>query len=187
MFEYDSFIDGDYISKDLCDELVDYFNYNKKYVIQGHFGGGQVDNSVKESFDLGIGANNLDTIIGEYRKALQVCLEKYLKKYEYANDCNFFTVRETYIIQKYPIGGGFKRWHFENTGNGESVSRHLVFMTYLNDVEDGGTEFLFQKVKTKAEKGLTLIWPAAWTHTHRGIVSTTKEKMIITGWFNFIQ
>jgi hypothetical protein len=33
-------------------------------------------------------------------------------------------------------------------------------MTYLNDVDDGGTDFLYQKLTTPAKKGLTLIWPA---------------------------
>jgi hypothetical protein len=58
-------------------------------------------------------------------------------------------------------------------------------MTYLNDVNDGGTEFLYQKITSPAKKGLTLIWPADWTHTHRGQISKTKEKSIITGWFNY--
>ena len=35
-------------------------------------------------------------------------------------------------------------------------------------------------------KGLTLIWPADWTHVHRGIVSASEEKYIITGWFSFM-
>ena len=64
------------------------------------------------------------------------------------------------------------------------MSRALVYMTYLNDVSNGGTEFLYQEFKTEARKGLTLIWPAEWTHTHKGIVSPDKEKYIITGWFN---
>ena len=38
------------------------------------------------------------------------------------------------------------------------------------------------KVETEGKKGLTLIWPADWTHTHRGVISQTKEKTIITGW-----
>jgi hypothetical protein len=42
-------------------------------------------------------------------------------------------------------------------------------MTYLNDVTDGGeTGFFYQDVKIKPQKGLTLIWPAIWTHTHKG-------------------
>ena len=50
----------------------------------------------------------------------------------------------------------------------------------------GETEFLHQKIKAKPRKGLTLIWPADWTHVHRGIVSASEEKYIITGWFDFV-
>jgi hypothetical protein len=60
-------------------------------------------------------------------------------------------------------------------------------MTYLNTIKDGGeTEFLYQKIKFKPKKGLSLIWPTDFTHTHRGIPSPTEEKMIVTGWLNFI-
>ena len=59
-------------------------------------------------------------------------------------------------------------------------------MTYLNDVPDGGTEFFYQKVISPAKKGLTVIWPAEFTHLHRGQVSK-REKYIITGWYNFIR
>jgi hypothetical protein len=61
-------------------------------------------------------------------------------------------------------------------------------MTYLNDVNDQGeTEFYHQNIKIKPEKGLTLIWPADWTHTHRGITSPSENKFIVTGWYNFYQ
>jgi len=29
-----------------------------------------------------------------------------------------------------------------------------------------------------------LIWPADWTHTHRGIVAPNEEKIIATGWLH---
>jgi hypothetical protein len=67
------------------------------------------------------------------------------------------------------------------------LDRHLVFMTYLNDIEDHGeTEFYHQMLKIKPEKGLTLIWPADWTFTHRGNPSPSEQKYIVTGWFNYI-
>ena len=69
---------------------------------------------------------------------------------------------------------------------GDVGRRLLVFMTYLNDVEDGGeTEFLYQNLKVKPEKGKTLIWPSEWTHTHRGLTSKSESKFIVTGWFEF--
>ena len=66
------------------------------------------------------------------------------------------------------------------------MGRLLVFMTYLNDVDDGGTDFLYQNLTTQAKKGKTIIWPAEWTHTHKGQISEKKEKYIETGWYNFI-
>ena len=180
-------IGGWFISKDLCDEVVDYFNFNKKYQEAGTVytdSKNGVNKDIKDSVDLNVSAGNLDGPIGQYRIHLQRVLDLYLKKYEQADKVEPFGIKEDYNIQKYSIGGGFKQWHAENTG--DQLNRHLVFMTYLNDVEDGGTEFMYQNIKTQAEKGLTIIWPAIWTHTHRGIVSSTSEKIIVTGWYNFL-
>jgi prolyl 4-hydroxylase len=60
-------------------------------------------------------------------------------------------------------------------------------MTYLNGVDDeGGTDFYYQRLRMRAKKGATLIWPVDWTHMHRGVVSPTQEKYIVTGWFSFV-
>ena len=98
-----------------------------------------------------------------------------------------FSLTSRTNVQLYPPGGGYKTFHTERTGKGEPEgSRHLVFMTYLNDVADaGGTEFHHQDVIVQPRKGLTLIWPADWTFTHRGVPSPSQEKIITTGWFNF--
>ena len=59
-------------------------------------------------------------------------------------------------------------------------------MTYLNDVDDGGTtDFHYYDIKIKPEKGKTLIWPSEWTHAHSGSVLKSGEKYIITGWIHF--
>ena len=88
------------------------------------------------------------------------------------------------MIQYYPPNGGYKTWHNERDIYSQH-QRSLVFMTYLNDVADGGgTEFMwYPDFKVTAKKGLSLIWPTDFTHTHRGVISE-HEKYIITGWFN---
>ena len=94
---------------------------------------------------------------------------------------------ETYNIQHYKKGEGFKADHCERDGQlSKNIKRCLVFMTYLNDVDDGGTIFKYQNRTIKAQKGKTLIWPADWTHTHRSQVSETQEKTIITGWVSYL-
>ena len=92
---------------------------------------------------------------------------------------------ENYNIQHYEPGEGFKGWHAERT-NYISSKRVLVFMTYLTDTKNAGTEFKYQKLKTDCKKGSTVIWPSEWTHLHRGIISNKHPKTIITGWWSFL-
>ena len=66
-------------------------------------------------------------------------------------------------------------------------NRHLVWMTYLNDIEEGGgTDFLHQDYTVKPKKGKTVIWPSDWTYTHKGQVAPNEDKYIITGWFDYL-
>ena len=77
--------------------------------------------------------------------------------------------------------------HCENDGgvDGSAEKRVLAWMVYLNDVTDGGeTAFPTQGKKFSPRAGDVLIWPAYWTHPHRGIVSESQVKYIATGWFS---
>ena len=98
-----------------------------------------------------------------------------------------WNIAEPFNIQKYNPHEGFLNFHYEkNSGHGPGSLRHLVFMTYLNDLKKGGeTEFFYQKLKVKPEKGLTLIWGSDWTFMHKGIISSTEPKYITTGWFSY--
>ena len=149
-----------------------------------------VDKEKKDSLDVVVDCN--DPELDEYFIKLQQCVDRYIEKYNYCNTHAPWSVVEGVNIQYYPPGGGYKIWHAERgTGSYPNSGRHLVFMTYLNTVEgdeyEGGTEWLYQNKKVKAVKGKTVIWPADWTFTHRGIESVCYEKYVITGWFNFIK
>ena len=57
---------------------------------------------------------------------------------------------------------------------------------YLNDNFEGGeTYFEYFDLKVKPEIGKTLIWPAEWTHAHKGEVLRSGVKYIVTGWMHF--
>jgi hypothetical protein len=91
----------------------------------------------------------------------------------------------SFKIQKTKIGGGYHMWHCESAGR-SLCHRILVWLLYLNDVEEGGeTEFLYYHKRIKPKAGTLLIWPAAFTHTHRGNPPLSNEKYIITGWTEF--
>jgi hypothetical protein len=172
---------------DIVDDICDYWNNpeNDKFKTDGEFGLNGRRPNMKESVEIGIDSNNFDKPWDVYRKYLQECLEDYLSQYPDANEVSAFSIRETYNIQWYPKGGGYKIWHHENPGHPDCSHRHLVFMTYLNDLPNAGTDFKYQNITTPSIKGLTLIWPSAFTHTHKGQVTIDHEKMIVTGWYNF--
>ena len=87
-------------------------------------------------------------------------------------------------LQVTPPGGGFHNWHCEHS-HYAWCDRILAWMFYLNDINVGGeTEFLHQRCRIKPEKGKLVLFPAAFTHAHRGNPPLKDTKYIVTGWFN---
>ena len=85
-------------------------------------------------------------------------------------------------IKKIPVGGGFHAWHFE-TGGIVNTHRTFVVQLYVNDDFEGGeTEFLYQNRREEAVAGDVLIFPAGFTHTHRGNPPIGGHKYLITSW-----
>lgn len=168
------------ITPEACDEVLEYWDTHQ-HLVQKATVNQEVDTTKKKALEMYI----TDTPSLSYMEQLGECLNKYLEQWKFADKVYPFGIKEPIKIQYYKPDWGFYEWHMENTGRPVAVHRHLVFMTYLNDVDNGGTEFYYQDKKVEAVKGKTLIWPAAWTHTHRGVVSSKQEKYIITGWYSF--
>ena len=183
---------GEYqIEPVIAKSLVQLFHKYRHLAKPGIVGDDSVSPDRKDSEDLTLmGDIGFEEGVREYYTALRKCIDAYKLEYEFsAAGQADWGMYEFPNIQYYAPGGGFKVWHYEKTGiNSKIVRRHLVFMTYLCDIplsDGGGTEFLYQNAKYECKTGSTLIWPAEWTHTHRGIVSNTCEKMIITGWYSY--
>ena len=179
---------GEYILRPtICDDLISYFkdHPSKTVGVVSDDGKRSIRKDIKDSTDLAIAVGE-NTLVDSYVNEAQVCLDKYKKDYKYADKGQgSYKIVEHINIQHYSPGQAFHKWHCERSGLGDSL-RHLVFMTYLNDVTDkGGTEFYYHNICIAPKKGLTLIWPVDWTFTHRGIPSPTQEKYIITGWYSY--
>jgi hypothetical protein len=185
-----NFIGECYLSDpSICDKIIEYYK-SSPHKSPGHCrtnsGDLIIDKSYKDCSELVLNENEI--LCRKYVDALQYCCQEYIKQYPFCNNYSPWKICEPINIQQYGTNQGFHQYHTERIGsNGIQATRHLVFMTYLNDVEVGGeTEFPQQKVFIKPKKGLTLIWPADWTHTHRGIPAPLEEKYIVTGWYNYI-
>ena len=172
-----NFIYEGWVDKRVCDDLLRYYD-ECKYLQKTSYTDG------KHSTDLHLHRmlEKSEDCILQYMSQLSDVCEKYFDLFPYAGvmPCK---VSELFNIQRYEPNEGYKVWHWERSDRRGTRDRHLVWMTYLSDNPDGGTEFEYQNKYVSAEYGKTVIWPADWTHTHRGRVCNT-EKTIITGWID---
>ena len=168
------------LSKENCLDIIDYFDSSKHYfkpTLNYHaLNGSLID---KRFFCV---KQVLEKALFEYGKKFSV-LESY---------SNLWGVDTDFNIQKYDIGKAYAsnhalgydgQLHCEDLGSVECQPRILAWMFYLNTIKKGGgTYWPYQNFKSKPRQGSLFIWPAGWTHSHRGIIAPKEEKYIITGW-----
>ena len=126
------------------------------------------------------------TLATQVNQAVGQAFEMYAKEYKGIVDGQDPLSSWTVKLQRTDPGGGYHIWHCEN-GSFAYRDRVLTWMIYLNDIppeHGGGTDFYHQKRTFHPTKGTVVLWPAAYTHMHRGAFLTgEKSKYIATGWF----
>ena len=181
------------MAPELCQDLIDSFELwreNRQYVPVECFKDG------KDKFDNGmLGRNDLQMFLEvvdgdlsqKMMQSLFTSVNEYFKVYAGIIQNDDPISSWTTKVQKTSPGGGYHKWHYEN-GTYFYRDRVLTWMVYLNTipVENGGaTEFLYQKLSLQPKVGTVVIWPAAYTHMHRGgFLTGEMDKYIATGWFN---
>ncbi len=175
-------------NKDLCNEIINFFDDNKDLHHQGQSGMGK-NLKIKNSIDMTVKPNELKIqkykILEKYIGELHKCYLDYLKQWSFLQSMLKDIDIGQFNIQKYNPGGHFSGIHSERTSL-TTLHRLFAWMTYLNNVEDGGeTSFVHYGIKIKPEVGKTLIWPAEWTHAHTGELVKSGTKYIVTGWMHF--
>ena len=186
--KYPNFIGSWSIANDFeCNDVINYFEENLFDRYPGITNSG-VNHEIKKTTDIAIYPNDIELpeniIFKNYINQLFKCYKSYLDEWPLLKDIASEIKIPPFNVQKYITGGHFKHIHCERSPR--QPNRLCAFMTYLNDVEKGGsTYFPYYDLEIQPEKGKTLIWPAEWTHAHRGNIVEAGEKYIITGWMCF--
>lgn len=197
--QYDQFI-GYYpkaVSAEKCNTIINYFeqmveiqrNYNRQDG-EGAYQTIKKDEAINCSIPNAIN-NDVNFIVGNYdptatvvAEELSFCFNDYVNKFDILKHETLMALYHK--VQKTLPGGGYHIWHCEQ-GSGAHMRRMLVYTLYLNDVEEGGeTEFLYQHKRYPARKGDICIFPAHFTHPHRGNPPLSGEKYIMTGWIESV-
>jgi len=179
------------ISSYNCKEIIKWFETNplKRGAVMFEDGNGTIDTRLKSDWEVDdshktIFTNNTfyDIII---RDALVKYTPLYRESYPDVDNIDPWNVCNIYNIQKYDPGDGYHALHCESC-NAATVQRVMAWMIYLNTITDeGGTYFSAYDKTLEAEEGRLVIWPAYFTHMHKGVVSKTQTKYIATGWFTY--
>jgi len=172
----------------ICDDLISYFELNIPKQKSGVVGSG-LNQDTKDSVDITIKPKEIilpgNEVFKLYFDQLFECYKNYVEEWTFLEKISERLEIGSFNLQRYKTGQHFKKIHTERSSL-DSLHRIFAFMTYLNDVQEGGsTYFSHYDLEIKPRKGLTLIWPAEWTHAHRGNILKKGSKYIITGWINF--
>ena len=172
----------------ICDDLISYFELNTTKQTSGKSGSG-LNPEIKNSVDIVIKPKEIILPGNEAFKAyfdqLFECFKNYVEEWPFLKGISQRLEISSFNLQRYKPGQHFKKIHTERFSL-DTLHRVFAFMTYLNDVEEGGsTYFSHYDLEIEPRKGLTLIWPAEWTHAHRGNIIKEGSKYIITGWITF--
>lgn len=148
---------------------------------------------VKNDYQIGLEIRNHNVIpfqeknsVDLFFDGLQACYNEYTEKFSVLRDGK---IRATIMkMQRTSSGGGYHVWHGEQN-SGTQANRVVVYMLYLNTLQPencGETEFLYQQKRYNPIENTMILWPAAYTHAHRGNpVYGEAAKYIVTGWFYY--
>ena len=173
------------VPEDECKKIINYFESHSELHYQGNAGNMEMNNEFKKDTEIDC---NFDKSQGPcwISKYLNIALREYIQKYPEIDKLSLFDKCQYFKVVRYFPHEGYFLYHCENDNPGCN-DRILAWIIYLNDVtDDGYTEFLNQKKKYQPRTGDVLLWPAYFTHTHRGVASKSQIKYIATGWFTFI-
>jgi hypothetical protein len=174
----------------ICDELIAYFELNKNKQTKGKTLSG-INLDTKNSTDITIHPKDINLpgneVFEKYFNNLFSCYQEYVTEWPFLTTFADHLQIGEFNLQRYHSGQHFNSIHTERSGL-DSLHRIFAWMTYLNDVDEeegGSTFFSHYDLEVQPKKVLTLIWPAEWTHAHKGNLLHANSKYIITGWMHF--
>lgn len=182
------------VSREFCTGLIQYFEWcaenNKVWNRSEASANFKKDTSTSINptnvWDIDFTKSNLSGYIREFNDSFWgQAYPSYATEFDTLNAFQAHGI-STYKIQKTIPSGGYHIWHAEHDSI-EHSRRIAAYILYLNDVPDGGeTEFLYQSKRVSPKEGRLVIFPAGYTHTHRGNPPLRGIKYIMTGWIEFM-
>ena len=190
------------LPKDTCKNIISKFEENIENSHQGLISEG-TNLLIKNSKDINISDTALWADLWKeedklFENTITAVMQDYYAHLNAVSDYRYFTTNEKftyttvssemfdtgYQIQKTEPGTGYV-WHNDFVFS-QNEQNHLVrthtFILYLNDVEEGWTQF-YNGDQISPRAGRVIIFPATWTYVHQGY-PPKQTKYLMTGWLH---
>lgn len=199
----------DVLSDYCCNQIVKCFETHEQFTRPGKTLNGniEINTEIKDSTDLNLLLFKDDIsskVWGTLAECIREGMANYILKYPIIGGRKSMKIYEeqdkekartelwngfsvfpfTALAKKYEKNKqGYHMMHCDQGTCFPHIYRQAVCMFYLNDVKQGGeTEFLHQEIKIKPKKGSLVIFPAFYTHIHRGCIPESNDKYILNFW-----
>ncbi len=175
------YIKNNFLSKDVCNSLIKYFESNVNDHFKGYFGSNQtIDYSLKNCDEMYLSENLESTFIS----SLKIVFDDYCKTHDIGGNFDF----EKFRIKRYQNNGEeFFKIHTDISSI-KSCKRIVAVIIYLNDVEIGGETAIYlnkKEIKINPVEGKLLIFPANFCYPHAGLPPISNNKYIMTTFITY--
>ena len=134
---------------------------------------------------LNIPASSLPMVTELHDTFQQEIIPEFLKKYPIADQYRHGMNLGGPKLQKTEPSQRYHVWHMQHSAQMDSYRSICAWALFLNDVDEGGElEFLYQSKRVQPRRGDFVLWPAGYTHQHRGNPPISGTKYIYTGWLD---
>jgi len=176
------------LSQENCKNIIKLFEDDLKNEVDG-LGSNQFFRDKMERYDYQKfyqSSDKSNKIVSVINDVLDKCIQLYAEEFWVVKQLKATSL--TIKLQKTPPKGGYHVWHCEQD-NKKNEGRVLAWTVYLNDIPsgEGETEFLWQGLRVQPKAGMVSIFPASFTHTHRGNPVYSCDKYIATGWYTLYE
>ena len=157
------FIQDNFLNDIECDKLIDYYHKNKDKIVTKH-----------NYIFCNMQPNKF------FKNKLSKISSMYIEKYPEANITFDKWYLEELRIKHFKPKNSFDNWHSEHQVS--TPLRMLALQIYLSSHKCGTEFYRYKTIISK--KGRLAIWPAYFTHTHKGQVCPDNlNRFILSGYY----
>ena len=175
-----------FFNRDFCEDCINMFEECERVgltVKRPNHGLNMADKAIPQT---NIPSSSLPLVTPLYDIITNEIIPEFLEKYPIAEQYHGMGLGGAKMQKTEPCEG-YHVWHMEHSAAMDSYRSICAWGLFLNDVEEGGElEFLYQSLRIKPKQGDFVLWPAGYTHQHRGNPPISGVKYIYTGWIDTI-